>query len=193
VQLVPKLRRRTVTVLRKDLTQPKTMMIPRRSAIALAALAVSAAAITGPAPAQAQHLAESASLGTAASQRFDATDGQLADTGWPVGDTNTVGWAQAGRAGHGFCQGRGFVSGFLDGHQSGNLKGVVCVGTEAAQRFDATDGQLADTGWPVGDTNTVRWAQAGRAGHGFCQSRGFVSGRLDGHQSGNLKGVICLR
>ncbi|MEX5258037.1 hypothetical protein RCG71_17090 [Kocuria sp. CPCC 205281] len=124
---------------------------------------------------------------------LDATTGQLLDTGWPVDDTNQVGWAQAARAAQGFCSERNYVGGFLNGHQLGNRRGVVCVGARDAQWFDATKGQLLDTGWPVEDTNQVGWGQAARAAQGFCSDRGFVGGFLNGHQLGNRKGVICLR
>lgn len=124
---------------------------------------------------------------------YDATNGQLSDTGWPVADTNRVGWGQAARAAQEFCRERDHLGGFLNGHQSGNRKGVVCVGSRDAQWFDATNGQLLDTGWPVADTNSAGWGQAGRAAQEFCGERGFVGGFLNGHQSGNRKGVICLR
>ena len=68
-----------------------------------------------------------ASPAAAASRWFDATNGQLLDTGWPVADTNTVGWGQANRAAQGFCGERGYAGGFLNGHQSGNRKGVICL------------------------------------------------------------------
>lgn len=58
---------------------------------------------------------------------FDATTGQLLHTGWPVGDTSTTNWAQAARAAHGFCTERQFVGGFLNGHQRGNRRGVICL------------------------------------------------------------------
>src|SRR3954454_19377703 len=101
-----------------------------------------------------------ASPALASSQWYDATNGQLLDTGWPVWDTNVAGWGQAGRAAQEFCGARGFVGGFLNGHQSGDRKGVICVRANNAQWFDATNGQLLDTGWPVWDTNADGWGQA---------------------------------
>ena len=138
-------------------------------------------------------LVAGASPAAAASRWFDATTGQLADTGWPVGDTDSTVWAQAGRAAQGFCGERGFVGGFLNGHQFAIRRGVICVEANDAQSFDATTGQLADTGWPVGDTDSTLWAQAGRAAQGFCGERGFAGGFLNGHQLANRRGVICLR
>ncbi|MEX5236107.1 hypothetical protein [Kocuria arenosa] len=124
---------------------------------------------------------------------FNATTGQLEDTGWPVPNPDTVDWAQAARAAHGFCAEREYAGGFLNGHHFRNRKGVVCVGKQDAQWFDATNGQLLDTGWPVNDVGSVTWAQGARAAHGFCEERGFVGGFMNGHQLGNRKGVVCLR
>ena len=138
-------------------------------------------------------LMASASPAAASSHWFDATNGQLLDTGWSVEDTNTALWAQARRAANEFCGARGFVGGFLNGHQSSDHKGVICIRSSDAQWFDATNGQLLDTGWPVEDTNTALWAQARRAANEFCGARGFVGGFLNGHQSSDRKGVICVR
>jgi hypothetical protein len=61
-------------------------------------------------------------------QHFDATDAELAATGWgfatPRLDDNP--WAQTARAATGFCRGKGFSGGFMNGHQVPNKYGVVC-------------------------------------------------------------------
>lgn len=61
-------------------------------------------------------------------QWFDATDPELAATGWgfptPSLDDNL--WAQAARAATGFCRGKGFSGGFMNGHQVPGRYGVVC-------------------------------------------------------------------
>ena len=61
-------------------------------------------------------------------QWFDATDPELAATGWgfptPRLDDNL--WAQAARAATGFCRGKGFSGGFMNGHQVPGHYGVVC-------------------------------------------------------------------
>ena len=61
-------------------------------------------------------------------QWFDATDRELAATGWgfptPRLDDNL--WAQAARAATGFCRGKGFSGGFMNGHQVPGRYGVVC-------------------------------------------------------------------
>jgi hypothetical protein len=134
----------------------------------------------------------SASPAAASARWFNATTGEILDTGWPVDDTNAVPWAQAARAGQEFCGPRGFVGGFLNGHQLGNRRGVICIDANTAQWFNATTGELLDTGYPVGDTNTTPWAHANRAGQEFCGARGFVGGFLNGHQLHNHRGVICV-
>jgi hypothetical protein len=63
---------------------------------------------------------------TTAAQWFDATAAELAATGWGFTDVNTVSWAQAARAATGFCVGRGFSGGFMNGHQLNGRYGVVC-------------------------------------------------------------------
>ncbi|MGW4946523.1 hypothetical protein ACWEOZ_33620, partial [Actinoplanes sp. NPDC004185] len=60
-------------------------------------------------------------------QWFDATMGQLSDLGYPIGDVNTTTWARAGRAANEFCRERGFVGGFLNGHQFANRRGAICL------------------------------------------------------------------
>lgn len=57
---------------------------------------------------------------------FDATVAEIAATGWPVGDLNAVGWAQAARAATDFCKKKNFVAGFMTGHQVPGKYGVVC-------------------------------------------------------------------
>ncbi len=61
-------------------------------------------------------------------QWFDATTAELAATGWPVTNTDTTPWAHAARAGHEFCRGRSFRTGFMNGHQANGKFGVVCQG-----------------------------------------------------------------
>jgi hypothetical protein len=48
---------------------------------------------------------------------FDATTAEIEATHWPVGDLNKVGWAQAARAATEFCKAKGYVAGFMTGHQ----------------------------------------------------------------------------
>jgi hypothetical protein len=57
---------------------------------------------------------------------FDATTEEINATGWPVGDLNSAGWAQAGRAAASFCNAKGFPAGFMTGHQLPGKYGVVC-------------------------------------------------------------------
>lgn len=59
---------------------------------------------------------------------FDATDAELAATGFgfPTPRLDDVLWAQAARAAVGFCRGKGFSGGFMNGHQVPGKYGVVC-------------------------------------------------------------------
>ncbi|SJM92811.1 trypsin-like serine protease [Crenothrix polyspora] len=61
-------------------------------------------------------------------QWFDATDSEITATGWgfPTHDVNDVPWALAARAAVGFCRGKGFSGGFMNGHQASGKYGVVC-------------------------------------------------------------------
>lgn len=63
-----------------------------------------------------------------ASQWFDASDAELAATSWGFATPklDDVQWSQAMRAATGFCQGKGFIGGFMNGHQAPNKYGVVC-------------------------------------------------------------------
>jgi hypothetical protein len=126
---------------------------------------------------------------------IDATLSDLRSTGWALdGDINLTHWAQAGRAANEFCKSRGFLAGWMNGHQGGLMRGVLCLNSEASQFFDGTLSQFRSVGWPIdGDLNFTNWAQAARAAHEFCKSQGFVGGRLNGHQSLIWRGVICLK
>jgi hypothetical protein len=135
---------------------------------------------------------ETYSVASALAQWFDATRGEIVESGWDFGDTNEVGWAQAGRAAQGICQKRGFVGGFFNGHQIPPKYGIICVGA-GAQWFDATRVEIVESGWDFSDTNEVGWAQAGRAAQGLCQKRGFVGGFFNGHQTPPKYGLVCVR
>ncbi|GAB7039030.1 MULTISPECIES: hypothetical protein [Catenuloplanes] len=132
-------------------------------------------------------------VGGGTSQWFDVTTGQLLDAGTPVADVNGVPWSHAAVAANQFCRARGFVGGFLNGHQRANVRGAICLSAADAQWFDATTGQLLDTGAPVGDVRRAGWAHAAVAGYEFCRARGFVGGFLNGHSAGNLRGTVCLK
>ncbi len=125
---------------------------------------------------------------------IDATLNQLRSTGWPLdGDLNGTNWAQAARSANEFCKSQGFLAGWMNGHQAQNKRGVLCVNQKAAQFIDGKLSEFRTVGWPIdGDINATNWAQAARAANEFCKSRGLVGGRLNGHQSGIKRGVICL-
>lgn len=69
------------------------------------------------------------------SRWFDASDAELAATGFGFATPrlDDVPWAQAMRAAYGFCQGKGFAAGFMNGHQAPNKYGVVCQGSNGAK------------------------------------------------------------
>ena len=61
--------------------------------------------------------------------------------------------------------------------------GLFFTGKEA-KWFDASDAELAATGWGFATPklDDVQWAQAMRAATGFCQGKGFDGGFMNGHQ-----------
>jgi hypothetical protein len=61
----------------------------------------------------------------------------------------------------------------------------------ASSWFDATNTELTNTGWPVPDVGTTSWAQAHRAAYGYCRSKLYKGGQLNGWQSQTAKGTIC--
>lgn len=118
-------------------------------------------------------------------------------TGWGFSDVNTVHWAQANRAAERICATLSYVGGHFNGHmrdwpEDGRFYGIFCY-RDGAQWFDATVGELAQTNFPVDDLNTTSWAQASRAATGYCRSKGFSGGFLNGHQVGDKRGVVCQR
>jgi len=131
----------------------------------------------------------------------DASTAELVASGWSFADVETVHWAHARRAATNICVKEGFVGGHFNGHQlagSGifgalplNL-GLVCYGAPAVF-YDATPEEINATGWPVGDLNTVGWAQAARAATNFCAGKGFAAGFMTGHQVPGKYGVVCQR
>ena len=124
---------------------------------------------------------------------YDATPAEINATGWGFHNHDTTQWARVARAAFGICQAKGHVSGYFTGHQIlGSRYGVNCLSGNV-QHMDATWAELNATGWRVDDVNTAGYAQALRAAHGFCVSRGFVTGFMNGHQSGGRYGVTCQR
>ena len=130
----------------------------------------------------------------------DAKLPEIAATGHGFDDVQAVPWAQANRAAAALCPvNQGFAGGRFNGHQLRDLRGLICYQTSVAQWFDATTGELAQTGFPVGDLNFTSWAQAARAATEFCRRKGpdiyktFWGGFLNGHQLGDKRGVVCLR
>lgn len=69
------------------------------------------------------------------SRWFDASGAELAATGFGFATPrlDDVQWAQAMRAAYGYCQGKGFAAGFMNGHQAPDKYGVVCQGSNGAK------------------------------------------------------------
>ena len=125
-------------------------------------------------------------------QWFDVRTSDM-DPQWRFsGSINDVNWAQAGRTAERYCATRGFVGGQFNGHQRNGRYGVFCY-RGGAQGFDASDAELAATGWgfPTPRLDDNAWAQAGRAATGFCRAKGFSGGFMNGHQLPNRYGVVC--
>ena len=124
----------------------------------------------------------------------DASAQEISSTEWAFSDVNQVSWAQANRAAERLCAtaNQGFAGGHFNGHQVADKYGLFCY-RGAAKWFDATDAELAATGWGFATPklDDVLWAQAMRAATGFCQSKGFEGGFMNGHQAPNRYGVVC--
>lgn len=127
----------------------------------------------------------------------DVTTVELASGDWSFPDVDAVQWAHARRAATNLCVEGGFIGGHFNGHQKpgegiipGSL-GLICYGAPAVF-YDAPTDQI-NARWPVGDLNTVGWAQAARAATDFCASNGFPAGFMTGHQLAGKYGVVCQR
>lgn len=124
----------------------------------------------------------------------EASSQEISSSGWGFKDVNQVSWAQANRAAERLCASanQGFAGGHFNGHQGGGSYGLFCY-RGAATWFDASDAELAATGWGFATPklDDVQWAQAMRAATGFCQSKGFEGGFMNGHQAPNKYGVVC--
>lgn len=126
----------------------------------------------------------------------EASAQEIASSGWGFSDVNQVSWAQANRAAERLCAGanQGFAGGYFNGHQGSGNYGLFCYRGEA-KWFDASDAELAATGWGFATPllDDVQWAQAMRAATGFCQGKGFDGGFMNGHQVPNKYGVVCQK
>jgi hypothetical protein len=96
------------------------------------------------------------------------------------------------RAATGYCTSNGYEGGFFTGHQLNGLRGVICVGNDAARWFDSTNAELTNSGEGFGDINAAPWAKAARAATNMCVAKGYGGGFFTGHQLNGLRGVVCL-
>jgi len=126
-------------------------------------------------------------------QTFDVFSGEVQGSKWGFTDENVVAWAGPARSASVMCGNRGFVGGYYYGHEivnSGTYT-IACTGPNSTW-MDVTTSDIASTGWGFTDTNQVGWGQAARAADTICNSRGYVSGRFNGFQSGDGKyGLFC--
>jgi hypothetical protein len=126
----------------------------------------------------------------------DVSASDIAATGWGFTDVNTVSWAQANRAAERLCAGfnQGFSGGHFNGHMRDGQYGLFCY-QDGAQWFDATDPEIAATGFGFSTPklDDVSWAQAARAAVGFCRNKGFSGGFMNGQQVPGRYGVVCQK
>ncbi|HEU4779346.1 MAG TPA: trypsin-like serine protease [Steroidobacteraceae bacterium] len=113
-------------------------------------------------------------------------------------------WAQGARAANDICRNRepASVGGLFTGHEfktspSGGFadqrNGVFCFNHSHARWFDATQGELAAQGTPIGDLNATGWAVAGRAANEYCKRKFYPSGGFfNGHQLNDRRGIVCI-
>lgn len=110
---------------------------------------------------------------------------------WALRSPEEVTWAHATRRALEMCRERDSAGGLFNGKRTADGKWELLCPVGA--HFDATGAELASTGWPIGAVDTVGFAQALRAAHGYCTSRGFATGFLDGNQDAEHYGVVCQR
>ena len=116
----------------------------------------------------------------AGTRALDTNQRAINATGSQSTDINTVPWDEASRTAAALCAAS--PGGFFTGHQIGELRGVICPGTNSATHFTATN---------IADPPT--WQDAARAATNFCLTKTYFGGFFDGTQSGNERGVVCLR
>jgi hypothetical protein len=124
---------------------------------------------------------------------FDLTDGEVSASGWNFADINSAHWAWIARAATNLANARGFVGGFFTGHHQDGRRGLVCLGADVAEAFDASDQELADSSEGFPDINQVHWAQASRAATNIGRARGYAGGFFSGHRVPGKIGVVGIR
>ncbi|MCL4826734.1 MAG: trypsin-like serine protease [Caldilinea sp.] len=65
-------------------------------------------------------------------QWFDVTRSEYSDLGYDILDVNLTHWAYAMRAANDFCVSKGFVGGYMNGHQLDGRFGTVCQGNSSS-------------------------------------------------------------
>jgi Tachylectin/Trypsin len=135
---------------------------------------------------------------------FDAGPGDMARINDKFTTLVNLGWAQGARAAGDLCKNRNaaFVAGMFTGFEAKSSNpggfadlrdGVWCFNNSSATWFDATQGELAAQGTPIGDLNATGWAVAGRAATEYCRKKFYPAGGFfNGHQLNDKRGVVCL-
>jgi hypothetical protein len=135
---------------------------------------------------------------------FDALPPDIARINDKFRGLAQTGWAQGARAANDLCKNRNpaFVGGLLTGFEAvsqpnggfyDQKDGVFCFNNSNATWFDATQGELAAIGTPIGDLNATAWTAAGRAATEYCRKKFYPAGGFfNGHQLADKRGVVCL-
>lgn len=90
-------------------------------------------------------------------------------------------------AAHRWARDQGFVAGVPCHEQSGDLRGIICFSANCADVIDATVQQLSQH-FPQTDIHNLHVAA-----HRWARDRGFVAGAPCHEQSGDLRGIICIK
>jgi hypothetical protein len=136
-------------------------------------------------------LAPSTGVGYYGAIFFDARPDAIAASGEGFYDLNEIEWAHAQRVAMSVCRQYGAISGYFTGQQRrGHEYGLVCF-KYYVTNMTATYAQLAATGWTVSGVVQTPYAQALRAAHEFCRTKGYLTGFLTGQQTRDRYGVTC--
>jgi len=107
-------------------------------------------------------------------------------------DLHETEWAQAQRVAMSACgQIGGGVSGYFTGNQHrGSSYELVCFRGGVINRT-ATYAELEGLGYRMQGVVQTPYAEAMRAAHSWCQSRGYISGYFTGRQTRTNYGITC--
>jgi hypothetical protein len=136
------------------------------------------------------------SVDSFATQRFVASRADLAASGWQVFDSlEGTHWAQAARAGFGYCEQNGFVAGYLDGTELADTFGAVCFGANQVEVMTPSFAELNDLDFSLADSDIHEnsWSMAHRSAQNYCEVQGYRAGFPNGHQYDDHYGMVCVK